>query len=293
MKHSKCAFGCSKVAYLSHVVSVAKVAMDQQKVQAILDWLTPSSMRMVHSFLGLEGYYHRFTRDYCTTIVPLTKLLHKGAFRWCTKAEDAFHALQHALTITLAIQLPDLDKLFMVECDVFGSGFGVILHQGMRSMAFFNRPIAACHAKLEAYECELIGLVHAVHHWRPYLWGCTFVIKTNHYSLNFLIDQRLPTIPQYHWASKLLGFNFQVEYKPGETNVVADALSHHDTESATTMAILSPSFQLFDNLRRDINDDLDFHAMCDNATAGTCGNDWHITDGLVIVAGRIYLRPPP
>jgi hypothetical protein len=70
--------------------------------------------------------------------------------------------------------LLDFDKLFTVECDTSGSGFGTILHQGTGLMAYFNRPITARHAKLATYEQELIGLIHAVHHWRPYLLGLAF-----------------------------------------------------------------------------------------------------------------------
>jgi len=112
---------------------------------------------------------------------------------------------------------------------------------------FFSRPIAPRHAKLAVYERELIGLVQAVKHWRPYLWGREFVVRTDHHSLKFLLDQRLSTIPQHHWAAKLLGFDFCVEYKPGAANVVADALSRRDEEASATMAVLStPSFALFD-----------------------------------------------
>jgi hypothetical protein len=32
------------------------------------------------------------------------------------------------------------------------------------------------------------GLVQTVHHWRAYLWGCSFLIKTDHFSLKFLLD---------------------------------------------------------------------------------------------------------
>jgi hypothetical protein len=82
-------------------------------------------------------------------------------------------------------------------------------------VAYFSRPIAARHAKLAAYERELIGLVQAVRHWSPYLWGRAFLIKIDHYSLKFLLDQRLATIPQHQWASKLLSFDFQVRIQAG------------------------------------------------------------------------------
>jgi hypothetical protein len=63
-----------------------------------------------------------------------------------------------------------------------------------------------------------------------YLWGRVFIVRTDHVSLKFLLDQRLSTIPQHQWVSKLLGFDFKVEYKPGASNTVVDALSLRDTE---------------------------------------------------------------
>jgi len=68
-------------------------------------------------------------------------------------------------------------------------------------------------------------------------------------SLNFLLDQRLATIPQHHWVGKLLGFDFSVEYKAGSTNTVADALSRCDTEELAVLAISGPRFDFINHLR--------------------------------------------
>ena len=108
--------------------------------------------------------------------------------------------------------MPDFDSPFVVDCDASGTGFGAVLQQGDGPLAFFSRPFAARHHKLAAYERELIGLVQAVRHWRPYLWGRSFRVRTDHYSLKFLLDQRLSTVPQHQWISKLFGFDFTVEY---------------------------------------------------------------------------------
>ena len=75
------------------------------------------------------------------------------------------------------MQLPAFDCDFIVEYDASGSGFGDVLHQGSGPVAFFSKPIAPRHAKLAAYERELIGLVQAVRHWRPYLWGRCFIVR--------------------------------------------------------------------------------------------------------------------
>jgi hypothetical protein len=145
-------------------------------------------------------------------------------------------------------------------------------------------------AKLVAYERELIGLVLAVRHWHPYLWGHPFLIRTDHFSLKFLLDQKLSTIPQHQWANKLLGFDFRIEYKPGSTNVVADALSCRDTDEEAQLATLSTtSFDLFDMLRVAYDTDVALQQLRTEVAAGNRGDKWRVVDGLVTVASRIHI----
>ena len=180
-------------------------------------------------------------------------------FAWDADADSAFRALKGALTTGPVLQMPDFDRTFTVDSDASGAGFGAVLHQGAGPLAFFSRPFAARHLKLAAYERELIGVVQAVRHWRPYLWGRHFLVRTDHYSLKYLLDQRLSTVPQHQWVSKLFGFDFAVEYRPGSLNTVADALSRRDAEAApeeggtaaaAAAALSGPSFAYLDDVRR-------------------------------------------
>ena len=171
LKRSKCSFGSSSVAYLGHVISARGVAMDSAKVEAMASWPKPRSARGVRGFLGLAGYYRKFIRDFGAIAAPLTRLLRKEAFAWTTEAAEAFAALKQALSTGPVLQMPDFERQFVVDCDASGTGFGAVLHQGSGPHAFFSRPFAARHVKLAAYEREHIGLVQAVRHWRPYLWG--------------------------------------------------------------------------------------------------------------------------
>lgn len=80
-----------------------------------------------------------------------------------------FHALKATLISGPTLQLPNFDKHFLVDWDAFGIGFGAVLHQGTRPIAFFSKVVVPHHLKLEAYEWELISFVKAVRHWQPYL----------------------------------------------------------------------------------------------------------------------------
>jgi hypothetical protein len=75
------------------MISEEGVAMDQQKVQAVLDWPLPRSARAVRGFLGLAGYYRRFIKDFGKIAAPLNAMLKKEGFRWSDDAERAFRAL--------------------------------------------------------------------------------------------------------------------------------------------------------------------------------------------------------
>ncbi|XP_068648893.1 uncharacterized protein [Aristolochia californica] len=95
----------------------------------------------------------------------------------------------------------------------------------------FSGQLAVRRHKLAAYERELIGLAKAVQHWKPYLWGRAFLIRTDHYSLKFLLEQCLTTSPQQHWISKLLGFDFSVEYRAGRLNKDVYDRGHREVSS--------------------------------------------------------------
>jgi hypothetical protein len=289
LKLSKCSFGEASVAYLGHVVSSTGVAMDVSKIQAITEWPRPRSVRALHGFLGLTGYYRHFIKDFGTTAAPLTSLLKRDAFQWTDAVEAAFGALKQALTTAPALALPNFEQPFIVECDASGSGIGAVLHQANDAIAFFSRALPPRHRGLAAYERELIGLSQAVRHWRPYLWGRAFIVRTDHQPLKYILDQRLATIPQHHWVSKLLGFDFSIEYKPGRTNVVADALSRRDEPDPLLHAISSPSFDLLADIKQAATEDEEVRSLRDQITAGTLGAPWTVVDGLVLYQNSIYV----
>jgi len=167
LKRSKCSFAEQSVTYLGHIISADGVAMDPSKIEAVQSWPQPRSIKALRGFLGLTGYYRRFINGYGAIAAPLTALLKKEAFIWSSLATEAFVKLKNALTTGPVLQLPDFTTGFIVDCDASGSGFGAILHQDGGPIAFFSRAVAPHHAKLAAYERELIGLVKAVRHWVP------------------------------------------------------------------------------------------------------------------------------
>ncbi|KAF2288863.1 hypothetical protein GH714_019917 [Hevea brasiliensis] len=170
-------------------------------------------------------------------------------------------------------------------------GIGAVLLQNNKPVAFFSRAMAVRHISLPAYEKELIGLVKAIRHWQSYLWGKQFVVRTDHYTLKFLLEQRSLSSPQQHWVSKLLPFDFKVEYKPGKANTVADALSRRDVDQHSLYAISLPQLDLFDDIRREQQSSSDIQQLITTVLAGTAADVWSFKQGLLFFKNRVYIPP--
>lgn len=55
--------------------------------------------------------------------------------------------------------------------------------------------------------------------------GSHFIVRTDQKSLKWLLQQKISTPFQQVWLSKLMGFDYEIQYKAGKENNVADALS--------------------------------------------------------------------
>ncbi|XP_052292019.1 uncharacterized protein LOC127900817 [Citrus sinensis] len=263
VKKSKCSFGKEQVEYLGHLISEQGVATDPAKIESMKCWPSPNSLKALRGFLGLTGYYRRFIKDYRKISRPLTDLLKKDNFLWNHTAEEAFNNLKSAMCTAPVLAMPDFQKTFVLECDASGEGIGVVLSQKGRPISYLSKALSPKNLGLSAYEKEMLAVVFAVQKWRPYLLGKHFKVITDHFSLKYMLEQRISTSTQQKWLTKLIGYDFEIIYRSGRENKAADALFRlqESTENAMVMAISLPIGVWVEQLKQEWQQDSEIQKL--------------------------------
>ena len=306
-KASKCEFFKSSISFLGHVVGQDGISMEEDKVKAIKEWPALTSVAGVRSFLGLTGWYRRFVLNYSKIASPLTELLHEGKkFVWGEEEKKAFEQLKEAISSAPVLIIPD-DKLpYVVTTDASGYAIGATLSQdqgnGLQPIAFLSHKMNDTERKYPVHEQELLAVICALKEWRHYIHGRKFKVVTDHQSLRYLQTQPHLSLRQARWSQLLQDYDFEVEYRSGKLNVVADALSRRpDHQQATTTsdepvacsAMHSSSLQVSDELLKRIKTAYAADTTCQDILANPRQYHTHfiVKDELIYCGQQLYVPP--
>ena len=279
----KCTFCVLSCKFLGYIVTGDGIKVDEEKVKAIQDWPTPTSVKEVRSFLGLAGFYRRFIRDFSTIAAPLTSLIKKEEkFLWGEKQQTSFDLLKHLLTHAPILSLPNFNATFELECDASGVGIGAVLLQGKKPVAYFSEKLNGAALSYPTYDKELYALVRALHVWQHYLRPREFVIHTDHESIKHLRSQSGINKRHVKWSSFIETFPYVIKYKTGKENVVADALSRR----YALITMLSSQILGFSHVKHAYVGDEDFgeiYAKCEKHGV----DDFYRHDGFLFKSDRL------
>ncbi|GJS71496.1 putative reverse transcriptase domain-containing protein [Tanacetum coccineum] len=144
------------------------------------------------------------------------------------KRDEAFRILKENLCNAPVLALPDGPDDFVVYCDASKQGFGCVLMQRGKVIAYASRQLKTHEKNYTTHDLELGAVVFALKIWRHYLYGTKSVIYTDHKSLQYIFDQKDLNMRQRRWIELLSDYECEIKYHPGKANVVADALSRKE-----------------------------------------------------------------
>lgn len=235
LKPKKCAFFQKEVRYLGHVVSEGGVATDLSKTEEVATWPEPTSLSEVQEFLGLANYYRRFIQNFAQIAKPLHQLSEKSReFQWTEKCAEAFRELKQHLTSAPVLAFPDYSQPFVLDTDASGVGIGAVLSQVQkgeeRVIAYASRTLTKPERRYCVTRRELLAVVVYTQHFRHYLLGRPFMLRTDHGSLTWLQSFKEPEGQLARWLEQLQEFDFQIMHRRGRSHGNADALSRRPCE---------------------------------------------------------------
>ncbi|GJZ17256.1 putative reverse transcriptase domain-containing protein [Tanacetum coccineum] len=172
-KFSKCDFWLDSVQFLGHAIDRSGVHVDPAKIEAIGSWAAPT-----------------------TPTKTLTKLTQKNKkYEWGSEEEESFQTLKQKLCSAPILALPKGTKDFVVYCDASLKGYGAILMQTEKVIAYASRQLKVHEENYTTHDLEL---------------GAELNLR------------------QRRWIELLSDYDCEIRYHPGKANVVADALTHEE-----------------------------------------------------------------
>ena len=250
IKPKKSHFFQTSVTFLGHILSADGVSPNPEKVAKIKDWPTPKTPKEVHSFVGLASYYRRFIPNFAKWAGPLHALIVPASFKqkirrgemkksdlpefqWTPACQEGFDQLKKALMEAPVLAYPDYSKPFILETDASLKGLGAVLSQKgddneIRVIAYASRSLRPSEKSMRDYssaKIELMALKWSVcDKFKDYLLGSKFTVFTDNNPLCYIKSSKLGAA-QIRWLSELALYDFDIVYRTGKSNLVADALS--------------------------------------------------------------------
>ena len=240
LKPRKCRLFHHEAEYLGHIVSEDGLKVSPGKVAAVQEWPQPECVTELRSFLGTAGYYRRFVKNFSTIAAPLHELTKKGVeFNWTPECQRAFEQLKKCLATTPVLNFPVPGATYILDTDASKRGIGAVLSQLIltkptsdgtpqfeeRVLGYTNRTLSVHERNSCTTRKELLAVVWYLRHFRPYLYGTEFLVRSDHSSLQRIFNFWEPEGQLACWLQVLGEYKFQVIHQPGNKHLNADGLS--------------------------------------------------------------------
>lgn len=248
----KCTFASDEVHFLGFIITTRGVRADPARIETIVQWPQPTTIKELQSFLGFANFYRRFIQGYGRETSPLTDLL-KGnqAFVWNEAANAAFLRLKDRFSSAPILRHFEVARAIRVETDASAFAISGILSQLFEDgrwhpIAFVSRKLQAAELNYETYDLELLAIVYSFKQWRHYLEGTqhTIQVLTDHNNLRGMRAVQRLNPRQARWALYLGAFDFEVKHRPGKTNPADGPSRRADyVQENTSLTQLLPTLQ--------------------------------------------------
>ena len=256
---SKSKFFVQKVEWLGVEATAGHLLPAGKHIEKVKKWPTPQSPTEIKSFLGLAGYHRKFIKDYAKITKHLNEMSAaedpnkpsrrrkgqnpdsdenpskpKKKFEWTTECQVEFDELRKRLTSQPVLVHPNFSSKhpFILNTDASDWAIGAELSQKQddgteRAVAYASKLLSQAERNYSTTRKELLAVVHFIYHFKYFLLGRPFVVRTDHSALQWLRTSHNLTGQLYRWSAEISDYDFEIQHRPGRKHQNADALSRY------------------------------------------------------------------
>uniref|UniRef100_A0A8R1DGL0 RNA-directed DNA polymerase n=1 Tax=Caenorhabditis japonica TaxID=281687 RepID=A0A8R1DGL0_CAEJA len=221
-----------------HTITESNYTPNEANVKSIAEMSTPKNLAEIRRFVGMVGFFRKFLPNLATVAEPLTRLNRKNEkFRWETPQQEAFDTLREALLDKPILAFPDYEKPFNLFCDASAVGLGAALMQAeteeekhFKAIAYTSRTLADSETRWPAIQVELLAIIFALRHFRPYICLSNIILHSDHRPLSYLLSKHKVNDNLARWLIKLQQYDIKIVHIDGKKNTVADYLQRMQGE---------------------------------------------------------------
>ena len=157
--------------------------------------IPPTTVKGIRSFLGHDGFYRRFIRDFSKIARPLCRLLEKDTkLNFDESCHNSFEEIKSRLVEAPIMEKPFWNREFEIMCDASDFAMGAVLGQKaekvFKAIYYASKTFNEAQGNYSTTEKEMHAIVFACEKFRPYILGSHVIIHTEHAAIKYLMTKK-------------------------------------------------------------------------------------------------------
>ena len=239
LKPLKCSFLHKQITFLGHEISADGMKPSTLNLEGITEMAPPANYTEARCFLGMNGFFRRFIKNYACIAKPLNDILEGEASKMKSVAVilplevlEAFEQLKMCCMMAPVLAFADFEKEFQLETS---EGLGAVLSQKQADgkwhpIAFGSSELKGGEAKYHSWKLEFLALKWAItEQFREYLQYRPFTMLTDNNPLTYILTTTNLDALGHRWVTAMASYNLAIKYLKGSKNKGANALSQIET----------------------------------------------------------------
>lgn len=191
LKPKKCQLFQHEVEFLGKLVRTEGIKIAHSKALAVQQWPVPTNRKELMALLGFVNYHRDHVPDFPSVTACLYDLAHKNQPTWEPHHEQAFVKIKQLLTTPPGLAYPNSQDKFILDTNASDNAIGAVLSQLQgkeeKVICFASHVLMRPQRKYCTTRKKLLTVVKFCRHFRHYLLGRRFTLRTDHNSLVWLM----------------------------------------------------------------------------------------------------------